>query len=959
MESSEDEPDAGDKRARRASLGKTTRVSYRSWTGSTSRQSTMANPEKKKPLSEVLATSFDFSSGQECPFSPLPQHELIKMIKKFPRGVLCNLEDDNIIVSSSSSDEQNQKQAYNMPQDKDGVATDVETQMFRRYFPSARQLIFVPFWNTSWSRYSAFFAYNASPYRNFEKSPDFLHCIAFCHCITTELTRLATIASDQQKSDFIGSVSHELRSPLHGILASCEFLEDTTLTSFQKSLVDTADGCARTLLDTINMVLDYSKINAFERSVSKSRKSKRRKNILSTAHLRPALNIYGDVDLAVITEEVVEGVATGQVYKDRLEGVDPSDAGRAEDTLRRRSNSWGAPDVEIIIDIAPRKWTFLTQPGAFRRVVMNVFGNSIKYTSKGSITVKLDAHPAPKKDETEEIEIVSLIITDTGQGISPHYMKTKLFTPFAQESSIAPGTGLGLSLVRSIVRMLNGEINIQSTLGVGTTVTIKFPMVVSRSPSGATSSSTPQSSGSVERIKDDSLIVIQKKAAGRTAMHYTGSDSRENDEGPRQLRQVIEMYLTKWYGFTTKANFSRNDPVDIIVVSQFDLPGLIAALTRVYGKTEMPMIAVICATGKLSTAGKNIDRNIESLSYPFGPYKLAKVIRWLLDKLASPVPSRARLSSTSSGSRDGITEVVQAVQEVKLGARNVVQQGQMMANEEYGPLMVEALSAQSSRSIEQGSGFPFPQSIEEAGITSPTTSTHDEATPLATQRHLPTPSRVPLPPTPGIKEPLKQLSSTSTTAASPTPRSPRMLLVDDNNVNLRLLHTFMQKRGYTDIHLASDGLQAVNMYKSLVARDPAEPPDIIFMDISMPVMNGFQATRTIRDSEAYFRAPLDPLNTPPMTMIIALTGLASQRDQSEAFTSGFDLYLVKPISFKSVAKLLDSWERNGGAATLGSGGTGIPHGAVTADDVASVGSLGSVSVAAEAIETDEDDDDEE
>jgi len=358
----------------------------------------------------------------------------------------------------------------------------------------------------------------------------------------------------------------------------------------------------------------------------------------------------------------------------------------------------------------------------------------------------------------------------------------------------------------------------------------------------------------------------------------------------------------------------------------------------------------------LSAAGKNISRNIESLSYPFGPYKLAKVIRWLLDKLASPNPSRSGLSSTSSthGPRDEITEVVQAVQEVTLSSHiKVTQQGQMMANEEFAPMMVDALSAQSSRSIEQGSGFPFPPSLGDSGVVSPSTSSHDQQT-TPMQRHLPTPSRVPLPPTPGIAPPLKFHSTTSTSAPSPTTRSPRMLLVDDNKVNLRLLHTFMQRRGYTDIHLAADGLQAINMYKGLVACDPPEPPDIIFMDISMPVMNGFEATRSIRESESGFRAPLDPLNTPPTAMIIALTGLASQRDQSEAFTSGFDLYLVKPISFKSVAKLLDSWERNGGAATLGPGGIGIPHGAVTADDVASVGSLGSVSVAAEANETDED-----
>ena len=63
-----------------------------------------------------------------------------------------------------------------------------------------------------------------------------------------EVSRLVTITADQQKSDFIGSISHELRSPLHGILAGAEFLAETDCDSFQNSLIDTIDSCGRTLL---------------------------------------------------------------------------------------------------------------------------------------------------------------------------------------------------------------------------------------------------------------------------------------------------------------------------------------------------------------------------------------------------------------------------------------------------------------------------------------------------------------------------------------------------------------------------------------------------------------------------------------------------------------------------------------------------------------------------------------
>jgi signal transduction histidine kinase/DNA-binding response OmpR family regulator len=975
----------------RGSAGRATHVSYRSGAGSMSLHDKSDYTIQHQTPSDIIAASPHSSSSAEPQFTPLSQYDLARLIKKYPRGMLFNVEEGDMI--SSSSAEEDIKQAYQMPKRKDADLTQADINLLRNHFPNSRHIVFLPFWNTAWSRYSAFMAFNTSPYRNFEKRPDFLHCIAFCHCITTELSRTATLAADHQKSDFIGSVSHELRSPLHGILASCEFLEDTSLSTFQKSLVDTADGCARTLLDTINMVLDYSKVNALERKVTKTRRSSHHRNLLSTAHLQPALSIYGDVDLAAITEEVVEGVATGQAFKDKLANVDVADitdSGQMPDILKRRSGTVGIPDVEIFLDIIPRNWTYLTQPGAFRRVVMNVFGNSIKYTSRGFIRVKLEAHPAPKNEqESKQIEVVTLIIKDTGQGISPQYMKTKLFTPFAQESSLAPGTGLGLSLVRSIVKILNGDIDIQSTVGVGTTVTIKFPMVVGRQTGSSTSLFTPPSSGGIERSKDDSLKVLQRRAKGRTAHYFTSKGSDPQEESTRLMRDVINTYLGQWYGFTVIESLSVNNQVDIIIVSQADFPELVALLASLFVSSGMPMVVVICAAGPWKNDRTDfLTRSTESISYPFGPYKLAKILKLCLDKVsgssAEEEPGKPTSPQISRDTRDEMAEVVQAVQEVNLAPDvKVVQQGQMMANEEFAPLMMEALSSQSNCSIEQASGFPFPPAAEITPLASPpSVSAQDQPTHVPQQgtftETAPIISRPESNTTTASSSIIGNPLATPSLSATVMARSPRLLLVDDNNVNLRLLNAFMRKRGYTDIYLASDGSSSVSIYNQLIAQTPPAPPDIIFMDISMPIMNGFEATRRIREAEAKLRASYPSSATAsassssqhqqeptPATgttaMIIALTGLANGRDQSEAFLSGFDLYLIKPISFKSVAKLLDSWERNGGAAPVapGSGNTsigavaggavtggavtggivavGMSHGVVSDEDVASLG----------------------
>lgn len=130
----------------------------------------------------------------------------------------------------------------------------------------------------------------------------------------------------------------------------------------------------------------------------------------------------------------------------------------------------------------------------------------------------------------------------------------------------------------------------------------------------------------------------------------------------------------------------------------------------------------------------------------------------------------------------------------------------------------------------------------------------------------------------------------------PPPISPpeqlEFLLVDDNAINLKILSSYMKKLNYK-YNTACDGQEAVETFLN----SPPGRYSCVFMDISMPVMDGFEATRRIRAFERETRAPKP-------AAIFALSGLASAEAQQEAFASGIDLFLAKPVKLKELSSIL-------------------------------------------------------
>jgi CheY-like chemotaxis protein len=137
-----------------------------------------------------------------------------------------------------------------------------------------------------------------------------------------------------------------------------------------------------------------------------------------------------------------------------------------------------------------------------------------------------------------------------------------------------------------------------------------------------------------------------------------------------------------------------------------------------------------------------------------------------------------------------------------------------------------------------------------------------------------------------------------------------ILAVDDNALNLQLLHRYLQKRKQDTIILARNGVEAVSAFKNTGKKGF----DVVFMDISMPEMDGFEATRLIRGLEARSGSKVEGnilqegdgngKEKGKRAHVVALTGLASRRDRDEAERSGFDDFLTKPVSFSRIGEVL-------------------------------------------------------
>ena len=204
--------------------------------------------------SDLLGSSGTNLSGRVA----LPQSTMRALLRKYRQGHIFAFDEHGLIVQGD--EKKNQHNHTLDAQQPAALENDNEALWARQLLslcPDARALIFFPLWDPQRDQWFAgSLAWTKDPTRIF-RSNDLKYLAAFGSCIMAERSRLDALASDRAKADFISSVSHELRSPLHGVLASAEALQNTSTGFEQDDMIRTITICGEVLLDTMDQMCVY------------------------------------------------------------------------------------------------------------------------------------------------------------------------------------------------------------------------------------------------------------------------------------------------------------------------------------------------------------------------------------------------------------------------------------------------------------------------------------------------------------------------------------------------------------------------------------------------------------------------------------------------------------------------------------------------------------------------------
>ncbi|CAO3411408.1 ATP-binding protein [Azospirillum largimobile] len=270
--------------------------------------------------------------------------------------------------------------------------------------------------------------------------------------------------ADAAKTEFLATVSHEMRTPLNGILGLCRLLLTGQLHAGERRYAMSIMRCGHGLLDQVNDILDLRKIED------------------GKLDLDPA-----PCALLPVLEEVVATV----------EGL---------------ANEKG---IDLDLDIAPDvPELVVVDRQRLRQILVNLVGNAVKFTERGGVDLRVDVEPGPERSGSGEM--LRLAVRDTGIGVPPE-RRAAIFEKLEQaDPTIARrfgGSGLGLAIVRHLLDAMRGSIRVDSAVGLGSVFTVTIPL--QRVEETALPARRPGRLLPISRVRSLALLLVEDDAINR------------------------------------------------------------------------------------------------------------------------------------------------------------------------------------------------------------------------------------------------------------------------------------------------------------------------------------------------------------------------------------------------------------------------------------------------------------